>query len=140
MSSQNPDDHLEWCGLVESKIRILVGHLERNQFIALAHVNPKCFELNQPKANLNSSNANNVSSNNIDDTANGGTGTAPAATTTSATATVATATPDSKAQPTAPFCSMWFIGLEFQRTENLNVDLTESIQNFTGHVHGHAVS
>lgn len=35
---------------------------------------------------------------------------------------------------------MWFIGLEFERTENLNVDLTDSIQNFTDSVHIHAVS
>lgn len=39
-----------------------------------------------------------------------------------------------------PQCSMWFIGLEFQRTENLNVDLTDSIQQFTNSVHSHAVS
>ncbi|PIO39098.1 hypothetical protein AB205_0217500 [Aquarana catesbeiana] len=35
--------HLEWFGLVESKIRVLVGNLERNEFITLAHVNPQSF-------------------------------------------------------------------------------------------------
>jgi len=40
----------------------------------------------------------------------------------------------------APFCSMWFIGLEFQKSENLNVDLTDSIQGFTNSVHKHAVN
>lgn len=30
-------------GLVESKIRVLVGNLERNEFITLAHVNPQSF-------------------------------------------------------------------------------------------------
>lgn len=39
-----------------------------------------------------------------------------------------------------PFCSMWFIGLEFEKSENLNVDLTYSIQSFTNSVHKHAVS
>eukprot|EP00112_Aurelia_sp_Birch-Aquarium-sp1_P004367 Seg1493.9 transcript_id=Seg1493.9/GoldUCD/mRNA.D3Y31 product=Poly protein_id=Seg1493.9/GoldUCD/D3Y31 len=35
------DEHLlEWAGLVESKVRILVGMLEKNQFVKLAHVNP----------------------------------------------------------------------------------------------------
>ena len=29
------------------------------------------------------------------------------------------------------FCAMWFIGLVFAKTENLNVDLTYDIQNFT---------
>lgn len=39
-----------------------------------------------------------------------------------------------------PFCSMWYIGLDFEKSENLNVDLTDSIQSFTNSVHKHAVS
>uniref|UniRef100_A0A0A9X053 Poly(A) polymerase n=1 Tax=Lygus hesperus TaxID=30085 RepID=A0A0A9X053_LYGHE len=42
-SSAGPDEHLEWCGLIESKVRHLVGNLERNQHILLAHVNPECY-------------------------------------------------------------------------------------------------
>uniref|UniRef100_A0A8C3SPM0 polynucleotide adenylyltransferase n=1 Tax=Chelydra serpentina TaxID=8475 RepID=A0A8C3SPM0_CHESE len=34
-------------GLVESKIRVLVGNLERNEFINLAHVNPQSFPGNK---------------------------------------------------------------------------------------------
>lgn len=41
--SGSQEEHLEWCGLIESKVRHLVGNLERNQFISLAHVNPDCF-------------------------------------------------------------------------------------------------
>ncbi|XP_071834965.1 poly(A) polymerase beta-like [Apostichopus japonicus] len=41
-SAGSKDHHLEWVGLVESKIRILVGSLERNSHIKVAHVNPKC--------------------------------------------------------------------------------------------------
>uniref|UniRef100_A0A3B3RFR8 polynucleotide adenylyltransferase n=1 Tax=Paramormyrops kingsleyae TaxID=1676925 RepID=A0A3B3RFR8_9TELE len=37
------ENHLEWIGLVESKIRVLVGNLERNEYITLAHVNPQSF-------------------------------------------------------------------------------------------------
>ncbi|KAM8945467.1 poly(A) polymerase gamma [Pelodytes ibericus] len=37
------EHHLEWVGLVESKIRVLVGNLERNEYITLAHVNPQSF-------------------------------------------------------------------------------------------------
>ncbi|XP_063692170.1 poly(A) polymerase gamma-like [Bolinopsis microptera] len=33
-------EHLEWIGLVESKIRILVEDLERCQYIESAHINP----------------------------------------------------------------------------------------------------
>lgn len=43
VSSQASEEHLEWCGLVESKIRLMINNLERNRQIALAHINPKCF-------------------------------------------------------------------------------------------------
>uniref|UniRef100_A0A2K5CXT4 polynucleotide adenylyltransferase n=1 Tax=Aotus nancymaae TaxID=37293 RepID=A0A2K5CXT4_AOTNA len=42
-SASTEENHLEWVGLVESKIRVLVGNLERNEFITLAHVNPQSF-------------------------------------------------------------------------------------------------
>ncbi|CAO1396452.1 unnamed protein product [Diamesa hyperborea] len=91
VSSDSSDDHLEWCGLIESKIRILIANLERNQHIQLAHVNPKCYE--KPYT------------------------------------------------PKVPkHCSMWFIGLVFERLANLNVDLTVSIQSFTDAVHKHALN
>ncbi|CAL1673253.1 unnamed protein product [Lasius platythorax] len=41
--SSSAEDQLEWCGLVESKIRHLIGTLERNPHITLAHVNPEAF-------------------------------------------------------------------------------------------------
>lgn len=37
-------------------------------------------------------------------------------------------------------CSMWFIGLEFAKTENLSVDLTRDIQLFTEQVDNYAVN
>uniref|UniRef100_A0A8C8H7M6 polynucleotide adenylyltransferase n=1 Tax=Oncorhynchus tshawytscha TaxID=74940 RepID=A0A8C8H7M6_ONCTS len=42
-SAPTEKQHLEWVGLVESKIRILVGNLEKNEYITLAHVNPQSF-------------------------------------------------------------------------------------------------
>ncbi|XP_048185986.1 poly(A) polymerase beta [Perognathus longimembris pacificus] len=48
-SAPTEKQHLEWVGLVESKIRILVGNLEKNEFITLAHVNPQSFPA--PKEN-----------------------------------------------------------------------------------------
>ncbi|KAH8270853.1 hypothetical protein KR018_007195 [Drosophila ironensis] len=116
VNSQTADDHLEWCGLVESKVRLLIGNLERNPHIALAHVNPKCFEFKKGQ----SANSSQNNSGNEDDLKQ------PQGSQSSVTS--------------APFCSMWFIGLEFERSENLNVDLTESIQNFTEHVMMHGVN
>ncbi|XP_073191411.1 poly(A) polymerase gamma [Lepidochelys kempii] len=46
-SASTEENHLEWVGLVESKIRVLVGNLERNEFINLAHVNPQSFPGNK---------------------------------------------------------------------------------------------
>uniref|UniRef100_A0A8C2YEG3 polynucleotide adenylyltransferase n=1 Tax=Coturnix japonica TaxID=93934 RepID=A0A8C2YEG3_COTJA len=46
-STYTEEHHLEWVGLVESKIRVLVGNLERNEFINIAHVNPQSFPGNQ---------------------------------------------------------------------------------------------
>ncbi|XP_076279083.1 poly(A) polymerase hiiragi isoform X2 [Lasioglossum baleicum] len=78
--SQTAEDQLEWCGLVESKIRHLIGTLERNQHITLAHVNPEAFPPLEPE-------------------------------------------PEGH-------CSMWFIGLLFAKSENLNIDLTYDIKSF----------
>ncbi|XP_034172431.1 poly(A) polymerase hiiragi isoform X3 [Osmia lignaria lignaria] len=78
--SLSPEDQLEWCGLVESKIRHLIGTLERNPHITLAHVNPEAFPPLEPE-------------------------------------------PEGH-------CSMWFIGLLFAKSENLNVDLTYDIKSF----------
>ncbi|XP_019871884.1 poly(A) polymerase type 3 isoform X2 [Aethina tumida] len=91
VSAETPEDHLEWCGLVESKVRLLVGTLERNQYITLAHINPECFDQLE-----------------------------------------------SQKEP-GVITSMWFIGLEFAKVENLNINLTNDIQLFTKMVNKHAL-
>lgn len=42
-SAEEDEQHMEWKGYVESKIRLLVGNLERNPYIKLAHVMPECY-------------------------------------------------------------------------------------------------
>ena len=42
-SSCSPEEQLEWSGLVESKIRHLLGTLERNPTITAVHINPESF-------------------------------------------------------------------------------------------------
>ncbi|CAH1993953.1 unnamed protein product [Acanthoscelides obtectus] len=88
--SKNSDDHLEWCGLVESKVRLLITNLERNQFISLAHINPERYEMLEAQKEADT------------------------------------------------HCSMWFIGLEFSKTESVSVNLTREIQIFTEKVDNHA--
>lgn len=45
--TETEEDHLVFCGLVESKIRHLVSSFERNPFVNLCHVNPIQYK---PKA------------------------------------------------------------------------------------------
>ncbi|XP_007252301.2 poly(A) polymerase gamma isoform X2 [Astyanax mexicanus] len=52
-SASTEENHLEWVGLVESKIRVLVGNLERNEYITLAHVNPQSFPWSKENRNEN---------------------------------------------------------------------------------------
>ncbi|XP_059373462.1 poly(A) polymerase gamma isoform X2 [Carassius carassius] len=52
-SASTKENHLEWIGLVESKIRVLVGNLERNEYITLAHVNPQSFPGSKENHNEN---------------------------------------------------------------------------------------
>uniref|UniRef100_A0A0B7A324 polynucleotide adenylyltransferase n=1 Tax=Arion vulgaris TaxID=1028688 RepID=A0A0B7A324_9EUPU len=42
-SAEEEDHYLEWKGYVESKIRLLVGNLERNPIIKLAHIMPTSY-------------------------------------------------------------------------------------------------
>ncbi|XP_062502744.1 poly(A) polymerase type 3-like isoform X2 [Corticium candelabrum] len=51
-TAQTEDERLEWVGLVESKIRLLVTSLEHSEGVKRAHVNPKQFQLeknNEPQ-------------------------------------------------------------------------------------------
>ena len=48
-SSPTEEDQLEWVGLIESKIRHLIGYLERNDHITLAHINPEQFDPVNPE-------------------------------------------------------------------------------------------
>ncbi|GAB1603652.1 poly(A) polymerase beta-like isoform X1 [Argonauta hians] len=81
--------YLEWHGYIESKIRLLVGNLERNRYIKIAHVNPEAFKpLNESEVKC--------------------------------------------------MCQ-WFIGLDFNKFETINVDLTHDIQGFIDIVYKQAV-
>ncbi|KAL3284679.1 hypothetical protein HHI36_018828 [Cryptolaemus montrouzieri] len=92
VSANTAEDHLEWYGLVESKVRLLIGNLERNQYITLAHINPESFSVLESQKESNQ------------------------------------------------HCVMWFIGLEFAKSEHLNIDLTYDIQTFIETVNKHALN
>lgn len=99
-TSPTEEDQLEWVGLVESKIRHLIGALERNEHITLAHINPEQFDPLEKEGWVSFLHLNCISSN------------------------LFKIYRDSVS-------TLWFIGLEFKKAENLNIDLTDSITAFT---------
>ncbi|CAH0718570.1 unnamed protein product, partial [Brenthis ino] len=109
-SSARAPDQLQWCGLVESKIRHLITTLERNQHITIAHVNPECYN----SVPLNTNNGQPLA--------------LPPGT------PVPPENANENGEVKANVCSMWFIGLVFDKT-NVNVDLTYDISSFTEAVH-----
>ncbi|XP_053620542.1 poly(A) polymerase type 3 isoform X2 [Plodia interpunctella] len=114
-SSANGDDQLQWCGLIESKIRHLINTLERNQHITIAHVNPECYS----SVPLNTNNGQPLAL-------------PPGAPVPTDPAPVLEKNENGDIIPN--HCSMWFIGLVFEKT-NVNVDLTYDILSFTKAVH-----
>ncbi|VVC95682.1 unnamed protein product [Leptidea sinapis] len=116
-SSAGADDHLQWCGLIESKIRHLITTLERNQHITIAHVNPECY-------------------NSVPLHTNDGQPLAlPPGTSVPTDSETETEEKKNENDEVLPnVCSMWFIGLVFDKT-NVNVNLTYDILSFTKVVH-----
>ncbi|KAJ1519933.1 hypothetical protein ONE63_004168 [Megalurothrips usitatus] len=150
-----PEDQLEWCGLVESKVRHLIVSLERNEHIVLAHVNPECFphyggsELvssTQPATPSPTDSTGPVENSEPAPDASPPSNLSTAATATTTTTTTTATTNNAPSTPNPPpkggkgdgLGSMWFIGLVFAKTEHLNVDLTYDIQSFTETVYRHA--
>lgn len=80
-SALTPEDHLEWYGLVESKIRHLIQTLEHNSVIKTVHINPSAFSCCDEEY---------------------------------------------KDKPH----SSWFLGFDFNKSENVKIDLTKDINTF----------
>lgn len=79
--ARTAEDHLEWYGLVESKIRHLISSLEHNTAIKTVHINPATFSC-QVEEYLGKPH------------------------------------------------SSWFLGVDFNKSENVNIDLTNDINKF----------
>uniref|UniRef100_A0A6A7FS07 Poly(A) polymerase n=1 Tax=Hirondellea gigas TaxID=1518452 RepID=A0A6A7FS07_9CRUS len=89
--ANSPEDHLEWYGLVESKIRHLISSLEHNPSISTVHISP--------------------------------TG-------------MSTIDPEYKDTPH----TVWFLGVDFNKQHNANIDLTSDINKFVEVVYKHSTS
>ena len=131
------EHHLEWVGLVESKIRVLVGNLERNPVINRAHINIKKFskEEEPPKEEKGEEKVGET----VDQVVPSPAPAEGATLTDAATPKNGSKSPDpesDEASSEAPeragptLTTMWFIGLQFNKAEGLNVDLTYDIKAF----------
>jgi poly(A) polymerase Pap1 len=71
LSTSDQNQFIEWSGLVEAKIRILIGNLERNSFIDIAHVSSdkytpdeSVFEQQTTKTSTENDNSNRTNGHN----------------------------------------------------------------------------
>mgnify|MGYP001040581854 CR=1 FL=1 len=112
LSAPDQNQYLEWSGLVEAKIRFLIGNLERNLYIDTAHVNldkytpdESVFETETKKPSETNGNHSPASTNNADQ-------------------------PQSTTSPSNAFSGMWVVGLQFKNVNKVQLDLTEEIRSF----------
>lgn len=133
VSAETADDHLEWCGLVESKVRLLIGNKANKIFFKNIYIYKKFFVLHK-KFNFHYRTVfslffyvhlGNLERNQY--------------------IKLAHINPESFCQLESQkepntHCAMWFIGLVFNKREHLNVDLTKDIQAFTETINKHATN
>jgi poly(A) polymerase len=123
LSAPDQNQFLEWSGLVEAKIRILIGNLERNSYIDIAHVSSdkytpdeSVFEQQTNKTSTENDSANKTNGHN-----------SPNNSESSSTNPPQQSSP-SHSPPT--FSGMWVVGLQFKNVNKVQLDLTEEIRIF----------
>ncbi|CAF1223378.1 unnamed protein product, partial [Didymodactylos carnosus] len=119
LSAPDQSQFLEWSGLVEAKIRILITHLERNPYIDIAHV---CSEQFKPSESVFEQSKQQQASSNHTST--------PAVTDAATMAEDAGKSPSSVPSVTN-FTRMWVVGLQFKNVDRVQLDLTDEIRSFT---------
>jgi len=146
------EHHLEWVGLVESKIRVLVGNLERNPVINRAHINIKKYNREIEEATKEGEEEKTDNAKEGEEGKTDG-GKSPKESSESVKESSATPSNGSKSDSEPPesaseleektgplLTTMWFIGLQFNKAEGLNVDLTFDIKAFMDIVYRQATT
>ncbi|CAF0877495.1 unnamed protein product [Adineta ricciae] len=118
LSAPDQNQFLEWNGLVESKIRFLIGNLERNAYIDIAHVSSDKYTPDESIVDqqiLNKTQADNEPSNRT----NG-----------HSSPDSAQQSSSSPSNPSPVYSGMWVVGLQFKNVNKVQLDLTEEIRVF----------
>jgi len=117
LSAPDQNQYLEWSGLVEAKIRHLIGNLERNLYIDIAHVSSEKFTPDESVFENKTSVENNQKTNGHKSPESSSTN-----------PTQQSTTSPSKTPNT--FSGMWVVGLQFKNVNKVQLDLTEEIRVF----------
>ncbi|CAF0818969.1 unnamed protein product [Didymodactylos carnosus] len=119
LSARDQKQFLKWSGLVEAKIRVLIGLLERNTYIDIAHV---CSDKLPPPENLHEQSKQQQSPPSIP-------------TVTNVAASIENTLDNAKIPSTTNLTGMWVVGLKFKNVDRVQLDLTEEIRSFTNVVY-----
>jgi len=114
---------IEWSGLVEAKVRILIGNLERNSYIDIAHVSSDKYtpdeSVFEQQQQTNKTSTENVNSNGHN---------SPGLESSTTNPIQQSSSSPSNTPPT--FSGMWVVGLQFKNVNKVQLDLTEEIRIF----------
>ncbi|CAF3233829.1 unnamed protein product [Rotaria socialis] len=131
LSASDQNQFLEWSGLVEAKIRILIGNLERNSYIDIAHVSSDKYtpdecvvdQLQQTtKTSTETESVNRTNGNKSPESL-------------STNSTQQSSPPSNTPTTASTFSGMWVVGLQFKNVNKVQLDLTEEIRLFTNVVY-----
>ncbi|UJR23709.1 hypothetical protein I4U23_026690 [Adineta vaga] len=122
LSAPDQNQFLEWNGLVEAKIRILIGNLERNAYIDIAHVSSDKYTPDESIFDQQPVNKT-ATDNDTSTRANGHN----SPDSSSANLTQQSSSPSN---PSPTFSGMWVVGLQFKNVNKVQLDLTEEIRVF----------
>ena len=103
------EQYTDWVRLVESKIRLLVQSLEKNQHISLAHVNPQSFHQEKETISSEVQPGLDEQQQSADER-----------------------TTDATEELVMVYSTLWFVGIELKpNNEVIDLNLTDTILNFT---------
>lgn len=120
LSAPDQNQFLEWSGLVEAKIRFLIGNLERSKFIDIAHVSSEKYT---PDPSVFETKSSTTDNENPPVRANGQSNVEESSSSTTTQTNQQNSTPSN-------FSAMWVVGLQFQNVNKVQLDLTEEIRSF----------
>lgn len=119
LSAPDQNQYLEWSGLVEAKIRFLIGNLERNLYIDTAHVNLDKYTPDESVFETDAKKSSETNGNQSPETAS-----------TNSTQQQSTTSPSNTNTTSNTFSGMWVVGLQFKNVNKVQLDLTEEIRLF----------